>query len=505
MGCREYSNGDAVRRSRLGEFSFVSSLPRGPNTNIMEGVAMARKREQRKGRGRGRQDLPKSLKRVNLDAAGIDVGSSHHYVAVPEDRDEEPVRRFESFTNDLHRLADWLEKCGIDTVAMESTGVYWIPLYEILEERGFEVVLVNAKDFKSVPGRKTDVLDCQWLQELHTYGLLRASFRPDADVVALRAYVRHRDMLVKCAAQHIQHMQKALSLMNLQLHNVISDVTGATGMRIIRAIVSGNTDPEALAEHRDFRCKASRETIVESLTGNYRPEHIFALRQAIELYDFYHRQMASVDGEIEQLLSMLEQTSPVREELPPAKPRRLKGNEPAFDITKRLYALTGTDLTEITAIGPYSALKIISEIGTDMTRWPNADHFTSWATLAPKNKITGGRLISSRTRSSANRFAEILRMAAMTIGKTDTYLGAFYRRKAARRGKAKAITATARKLAVIIYTMLARRVRFFDPGVRVHDENHRKRLLKNLSRQAKLLGLQLVPVTESDPLSVEVT
>ncbi len=454
---------------------------------------MSGKRVRRKGQSRGGKELPKSLRRVNLDAAGIDIGSRSHYVAVPEERDKDAVREFRSFTTDLKRLADWLEECGIDTVAMESTSVYWIPLYEILEERGFEVILVNARDFKSVPGRKTDVLDCQWLQELHMYGLLRGSFRPDAEIAAVRAYVRHRDMLVKNASRHIQHMQKALSQMNIQLHNVISDVTGATGMRIIRSIIRGNHDPEVLAEARDFRCKASKETIVESLTGNYRPEHVFALRQAVELYDFYQQQMCAVDKELEKLLHELEETSPVREELGPGISRRRKGNEPHFDIRTRLYALAGTDLTEIPAIGPYSALKIVSEIGTDMTRWPTVDNFTSWATLAPRNKITGGKLISSRTRSSANRFAEVLRMAAMTIGKTDSYLGAFYRRKAARIGKAKAITATARKLAVIIYYMIARGVPFHDPGLQAHDEQHRKRALKNLKKRAKSLGFQLIP------------
>jgi transposase len=453
---------------------------------------MSGKRIRRKGQSRGTKELPKSLKRVNLDVAGIDVGSSSHYVAVPEDRGEQAVKKFRSFTSDLRRLADWLEECGIETVAMESTSVYWIPLYEILEERGFEVILVNARDFKSVPGRKTDVLDCQWLQELHMYGLLRGSFRPDAEIAAVRAYVRHRDMLIKNASQHIQHMQKALSQMNVQLHNVISDVTGATGMRIIRSIIHGIHDPEVLAEARDFRCKASRETIVESLVGNYRPEHVFALRQAVELYDFYQQQMQAVDQELEKLLQELEETSPEREEIGPARIKRRKGNEPNFDIRTRLYALAGTDLTQIPAIGPYSALKIISEIGTDMTRWPTVDNFTSWATLAPRNKITGGRLISSRTRSSANRFAEVLRMAAMTIGETDTYLGAFYRRKAARIGKAKAITATARKLAVIIYHMIARGVPFQDPGLQAHDEQHRQRVLKNLRKRAKSLGFQLI-------------
>lgn len=464
------------------------------------------------GKGRGRKSkkgtrrgLPRSLRRVNLDAAGIDVGSSSHYVAVPEGRDEESVREFRSFTADLSRLADWLEGCGVDTVAMESTGVYWIPLYEVLEERGFEVILVNARDFKSVPGRKTDVSDCQWLQELHMYGLLRGSFRPDAEIAAMRAYVRHRDMLVKNAARHVQHMQKALSQMNIQLHHVISDVTGTTGMRIIRSIISGNRNPEALAEFRDFRCKASQETIVESLTGNYRPEHVFALRQAVELYDFYQQQICTVDEELEKVLCELEETSPEREEIGPAKQRRRKGNEPNIDIRTRLWALTGTDLTQIPAIGPYSALKIISEIGTDMTRWPTVNHFTSWATLAPQNKITGGKLISSRTRSSANRFAEVLRMAAMTIGKTDTYLGAFYRRKAARIGKAKAITATARKLAVTIYYMISRGVPFHDPGFQAHDEQHRKRILKNLRRQAKSLGLQIVPAEELSDTCAAVT
>ena len=466
---------------------------------------MSRKGIRRRGVRRRRRGLPKSLKRVNLDAAGIDIGARSHYVAVPEDRDDEPVKEFRSFTNDLHRLADWLEECGIDTVAMESTGVYWIPVYEILEERGFEVFLVNARDFKNVPGRKTDVLDCQWLQELHTYGLLRGSFRPDADIATMRAYVRHRDTLVKDAARHVLHMQKAMSLMNIQLHNVISDITGATGMRIIRSVISGNHNPQALAEFRDPRCRASKGTIVESLTGNYRPEHVFALRQAVELYDFYQRQIGSVDEQIERLLCELEDSSPIREDLGTSKRKPPKGNEPDFDIRTRLYALTGTDLTEITAIGPYSALKIISEIGTDMTRWPNADHFASWATLAPKNKITGGRLISSRTRSSANRFAEVLRMAAMTIGRTNTYLGAFYRRKAAHIGKAKAITATARKLAVIIYHMISRAVRFHDPGIQAHDEQHQNRVLKNLTRRAKSLGLQLVPVTDQTNKPVGVT
>jgi len=260
---------------------------------------------RRRPQGGKKAKNPSLLERINPNAAGIDCGSETHHVAVPPERDPEPVRSFKTFTGDLHRLADWLGACGIKTVAMESTGVYWIPIFEILEARGFEVVLVNSRHIKNVPGRKTDVLDCQWIQELHSVGLLRGSFRPAAEIASLRAYLRHREKLVQSAATHTQRMQKTLVQMNLQLHNVISDITGITGMRILRDIVAGVMDPLVLAAHRDHRCRASQDDIAASLTGNYRAEHRFMLRQDLELFDTFQRQIQACDAEIESLLNTL--------------------------------------------------------------------------------------------------------------------------------------------------------------------------------------------------------
>lgn len=298
------------------------------------------------------------LKRIHLNAAGIDVGSRSHWVAVPEDRDERPVRDFKSFTHDLHALADWLKACGVTTVAMESTGVYWIPLFEILEERGFEVLLVNALHVKNVPGRKTDILDCQWIQQLHTFGLLRGSFRPSAQITAIRTLVRHRDQLVTGTASYIQRMQKALTLMNLQLHNVISDITGATGLAILREIVDGQTDPAQLARHRDYRCKASEVEIAASLTGHYRDEHVFVLRQELTLYDFYQEQVRACDAQIEARLHALEATSepPVDAVPKPQRRRPRKKSDPDFELHSPLLRLCGgVDLTEIPGMAPYNS------------------------------------------------------------------------------------------------------------------------------------------------------
>jgi transposase len=313
-------------------------------------------------------------------------------------------------------LADWLKEVGITTVAMESTGVYWIPVFEILEARGFEVLLVNARDAKHVPGRKSDVNDAQWLQQLHAYGLLRASFRPREGLVPLRAYLRHRERLVEYAASHIQHMQKALMQMNVQLHHAVTDITGVTGMRIIRAIVSGVQAPEVLAEFRDVRCAASPETVRAALTGNYRPEHVFALRQALELYDVHQAKITECDTEIETVLGTLnaERTSP---EAPLPAVRHAKArNEISFDARPALYTLLGADLTQIHGFGPSTVLRLVAECGDDMSKWPTAKHFTSWLSLAPGNKVSGGRLLNSKTRRSANRAAALLRIAAVNIG-----------------------------------------------------------------------------------------
>jgi len=414
---------------------------------------------------------------VHRRAAGIDIGSTFHVVAVPADIDDEPVRTFRSFTGDLYRLADWLGSLGITTIAMESTSVYWIPVFEILEARGFEVVLVNARDAKNVPGRKTDVNDAQWIRQLHEYGLLRGSFRPHEQIAALRAYLRHRERLVEYAASHIQHIQKSLMQMNLQLHHVVSDITGATGMKIIRAIVAGERSPSTLAEFRDMRCKSSVETIAEALTGNYRAEHVFTLRQALELYDLYQSKVADCDREIEACLRVLNtQRAEPLVALPLARKKQRSTNEPEFEVRPALYTLVGgVDLTQIHGIGPYSALRLVAECGADMSRWRTVKHFTSWLTLAPGSKISGGKVLGSRTRPSANRAAALFRMAAVSVGRSSTALGAFFRRLGARIGKAKAVTATARKIAVLFYNALRHGAAYVDPGVDYYEERFRRR------------------------------
>lgn len=434
---------------------------------------------------------PSELVPLHRRAAGIDIGSTFHVVAVPHDLDTEPVRTFKSFTDDLQRLADWLVSVGITTVAMESTGIYWVPVYEILEARGLEVVLANARDAKNVPGRKTDVNDAQWIQQLHSYGLLRASFRPGPAIVTLRSYLRHRERLVQYAASHVQHMQKALMQMNLQLQHVVTDITGVTGMKIVRAIIDGEREPEVLAAHRDVRCKASIETIRGALTGNYQPEHVFALRQAVELYDTYQAKVCNCDVEIERCLEAIPKKEP---ETPAPKPRakRSSRNEPRFDVHALLFAMLGVDLTQIHGLGPSSALQILAECGSDMTRWPTVKHFTSWLTLAPGSKISGGKVLSSRTRPSANRAASLLRIAAISVGRTQTALGAFFRRVAARAGKAKAVTATARKIAVLFYNTLRYGRAYVDPGANYYEERYRRRAVDNLRRRAEALGMTLV-------------
>jgi transposase len=434
----------------------------------------------------------RALATVHPNAAGIDIGSTTHVVAVAPGRTETPVRSFRSFTADLHRLADWLGQIGITSVAMESTSVYWIPAFEILEDRGFEVILVNARFAKNVPGRKTDVNDAQWLQQLHEYGLLRGSFRPRAEVVQLRTYLRQREQLIEHAAAQIQHMQKALMEMNVQLHHVVTDITGSTGMRIIRAIIGGLHDPGALAEHRDVRCKETVETIREALTGNYRPEHVFVLRQALELFEFHHKKASECDVEIEAMLAKLNENRSIPAVPIPAKRSAPTRNEPSFDARSSLYTLLGADLTQIHAFGPYTVLRLVAECGDDVSKWPTAKHFTSWLSLAPGNKISGGRLLSSKTRKTSNKVAMLLRLAAVNVGRTQTALGAFYRRLAARIGKAKAVTATARKLAVLFYNAMRFGMVYEDPGANYYEERYRQRVIRGLHRRAKDLGFRLV-------------
>lgn len=442
------------------------------------------------------------LKMVNPRAAAIDIGSTMHMAAVNPDASDTPVRAFGTFTQDLHDLADWFKSCGVTSVAMESTGVYWIPAFEVLEGHGFNVILVNARYAKNVPGRKTDVSDAGWLRQLHSYGLLRGSFRPEAEIATLRAYLRQRERLIEYAAAHIQHMQKALMEMNLQLHHVVSDITGATGMRIIRAIVAGERDPDILAGFRDVRCHSSIETIRASLVGNDRDEHIFALTQSLDLYDFYHTKVAECDCKLEAAVAVL--TVRAADGVPALPKARTKGkqvNAPAFDIRAALYGVLGTDLTQIHGLGPTLALKLVSECGTDLRAWPSAKHFTSWLCLAPGNKISGGKLLSSRTRRSSSRAAALLRLAATTIGRSDTALGAFYRRLSSRIGKQKAVTATARKIAVLFYNTLRFGMTYRDPGAAAYEERHRTRVLANLQRRAKTLGFALAPLSDAEAVS----
>ena len=436
------------------------------------------------------------LSQLNLNAAGIDVGATSHYVAVPADRAEQPVREFEAFTADLYRLADWLAECGVETVVMESTGVYWIPLFGVLEERGFEVILVDPRRIKNVPGRKTDVRDCQWLQQLHTYGLLSGAFRPEGEIRCLRSYLRQRAMLVEYAAQHVQHMQKALTQMNVKLHHVIRDITGKTGMAITEAIVGGERDPRKLARLRDRRIKADEATIARSLRGHWREEHIFELTQALELYRLYQDKIAECDREIEAQLERFEDRSDGEPPAPNGKKRNQK-NSPRFDVQNHLYRMTGVDLTRIDGVDGFTALKVISEIGTDMTKWPSAKHFASWLGLSPNNRITGGKVISSKTKPSASRAAAALRLAANALHRSDSALGAFLRRKKAHLGAPKAITATAHKLARLIYTMLRYGQEYVDAGAEYYEKQYQDRALRAAKRRATQLGYQLVPLPDA--------
>jgi transposase len=438
-----------------------------------------------------RMKLPKHLQHINPHAAGIDVGSRSHFVAVPEGTSKQPVREFESFTDDLHRIADWLIACGVTTVVMESTGIYWIPVFEILESEGLDVKLVNARHVKNVPGRKSDVLDCQWLQRLHTYGLLEGAFRPTEQVCALRAYVRQRMNLVRYAASHIQHMQKALAQMNLQLVNVVSDITGATGMRIIKAILDGERNPLVLAGMRDRRCKNNEETIARSLRGNFRPEHLFSLKQAVDLYVFYQGQIAECDREILSQLATFDAAS-VSDNGSSTKP-------PTTPLEDALQRMSGVNLTRIDGIDTNSALKIIAEIGIDMNRWKSAKHFASWLGLCPGTKVSGGKVLSGKSKRVANRAAATLRMAAFTLFNSKSAIGAYLRRLRSRLGAPKAITATAHKLARMVYTMLKHGTAYVDAGQEYYEKCYRNRVVQNLKRKAHDLGFMLVEVAGLQP------
>lgn len=437
------------------------------------------------------EGLPKAFQTVHLNAAGIDVGSSQHWVAVPEGRDTQHVRSFGAFTEDLIALAKWLKFCDIETVAMESTGVYWVPLFELLEAQGFEVYLVDPHRLKSVPGRKTDVVDCQWIQQLHTFGLLSAAFRPEGLVCQLRAYLRQRSTLVDGASQQTLRMQKAMDQMNIKLHKVVRDTTGVTGQRIIRAILSGKRNPKKLAKLRDKRCKNDERTIARALQGNWKAEHLFALQQSVELYDFHQKQIAACDREIERILQEFGDKS--EEEKPASKPpKKKRGNSFGFDGHGLLYRMTGVDLTAVDGFDEVTVMNIIGETGIDMSRWRSEKAFTSWLALCPGNKKSGGKRKSGKTKKSGNRAAHYFRMAAYGLNNSRSALGAFHRRIKARCGPKKAVTATAHKLAKIFYNMLRYGRAYVDMGQQFYNEQFKKRTIEALKRRAKQFGLKLV-------------
>ena len=438
------------------------------------------------------------LKQIRRDAAGLDVGASERWVDVGIENDAEPVRRFETFTADLNAMADWLKSCGIRTVAMESTGVYWIPVFQILEAKGIEAVLVNASYAKNVSGRKTDMLDCQWVRTLHSYGLLPASFRPAKEIAVLRSYMRHRQMLIETAAAHVQHMQKAMAQMNVQLQHVISDITGITGMRIIRAIVAGERDRQKLAAMRDIRTKANEQTIAKALEGDYRPEHVFALKQSLELFDFYQKQISDCHQEIASHLRTLETKAEQGQTLKPARTKKKKKrNQPAFNIREEAFRISGVDLTEIDGINESATLSLIAEIGVDMSRWQTEKHFASWLALCPNNKISGGKVLQRRTRKSASRARDILRLCGQSLMGSRSALGAYCRRMCMRLGEPKGITAAAHKLALLVYRMMKFGRHYVDIGQDRYEQTYKERALKNLARKAKDLGFQLVPQPET--------
>lgn len=440
--------------------------------------------------------LPPGFEHVHLNAAGIDIGARRHFVAVPADRDAQAVQCFESFTPDLHRMVDWLKRCAIETVVMESTGVFWIPVFQILEAHGFEVLLVNAAHVKNVPGRKTDIVDCQWLQQLHTFGLLHGCFRPDDQTCVLRSYLRQRKMLVESAARQIQHMHKAMTQMNIQLQHVLSDLTGVTGMAIIRAILAGERDGVTLAQLKDPRVKSSHERIAKALEADWRSEHLFALKQAVELYDVYQQKITECDQMIQQELDQYApKVDPTITPAPPSKKRRrgLKGKGSADEQTRTsLYRASGVDLTAIDGLDAQSAQALIGEIGLDMSKFPTEKNFTSWLRLSPKPQISGGKVLSKKGPKGINRAGQILRMAAYNAAKSDTALGAFSRRMKARLGPAKAIKATAHRLAKQVYRALKYGTAYVDIGAAAYEEQFQQRKLAYLQRTANDLGFQLV-------------
>src|SRR6202008_2409884 len=452
-------------------------------------------RKQRRETMRKMESQELSLEVVHPDAAAIYMGTKSNSVRFPPSRDGQPVRRFGCTTAELKAMADWLKQCGIRTIAMQSTGVYWIAVFDILEQASLEVYLVNARDTKNLPGRKSDVQESQWLMKLHTYGLLRNSFRPVQEIRTMRTYWRQRNDLVQSAGRHIQRMQKALTQMNIQLANVLSDVSGMTGQAIIKAILGGQRDPHKLAEFRDPRVKASEEEMARSLEGNWQEDLLFLLQQEQDGYEFCQKQMAECDQRLEQYLQQREDRSAganLPEEKRKERLKKKKGNKPRFDLRTGLFRMTGTDLTRIDGIDVMTATTVISEAGYDMSKWADENHFVSWLRLCPDNRISGGKVIGKWRLPTNNPISIALKMAATTLRQSKTYLGAQFRRLRTRLGAPIAIKAMAAKLARLVYRMLRYGMKYVDQGAAFYEAQHRQVQIKQLKWKAAKLGFQIV-------------
>jgi len=440
-----------------------------------------------------RKSMKKRLEIVHPHCAGIDIGSREHWVAVDPDQDDEPVRCFSTFSDDLYALADWLESLNVEIVAMEATGVYWIPLYEVLDARGLQVNIVNSRATRQVSGRKSDVLDCQWIWQLMSYGLLRGAFRPSDKVCMLRSLVRQRATKVQEQSRCVLHMQKALTQMNVQLTNVVSDLTGKTGMAIVRSIVAGERDPRQLAKLRDGRLRADEATVARSLYGNWRKEHLFALTQALAHYDFEIEQIRECDQAISEILADLPARS--QGEVPkPVKPlcNRQRTRTEQTVLHQALYAVLGVDLIAVPTLGIETVLVIASEIGPDLLRFPSSGHFCSWLSLAPPTNISGGKPLPGKTPKVLNRAGQALRQAAANARNSDSFIGASHRARLARMDTAKAIKATAHQLARLIYAMLTQGQPYVEQGIEAFEARRQARQLRALQRKAARFGLALV-------------
>lgn len=429
---------------------------------------------------------------VHPNAAGIDIAKDVHYVCVPSDRDETPVQHFGSYTEDLHLLAQWLKQCKIDTVAMESTGIYWVQLFLMLEEYGFDVFLVNARHIKNVSGRKSDVMDCQWIQQLHSFGLLNKSFQPENEIRELRAYLRHRKSLTLSYASQVQLMQKAFEQMNIKLQNVLTDICGKSGKLIIEAVLAGERNPEVLVELVDSKVKASKEEIMKSLVGNWRNEHLFELRQAYELYQVFREKIGDCDVQIENVLLKIS-TGSLSEQ---NGTKSLRGvyskNRFNFNATNYINNLVGVNITKIFGISEVLALDIISETGIDMSKWPTKKHFTSWLNLVPNNRISGGKQLRPKKVKKKNKAGQAFLMAAFALQRSNHWLGSYHRRMKAKHGPGIANKATARKIALVFYDMIKFHKEFNPINIETYDQIFADQKIKYIKNQALKLGLKLV-------------